>query len=96
MFKRRIQMKYKDNKLGRYRLGVEVQKVGTVMPSKYKGYCATCHYTIWPKEKMRYNGQSHHLDCYKAIKDETPRDLHPHYIKLLGQVNKKKLKEKIG
>lgn len=68
----------------------------TIMNSKFKGYCASCHYTIWQGEKIRYNGNAVHLDCKVSISDPTPRVIDQKWLSTLGNVNKKKLKEKIN
>lgn len=67
----------------------------STMVSKHKGYCTDCHFTIWIGERITFDGRAHHLDCKRAIKDETPRDLHPHWQKLFGKPNIKKLKNKV-
>lgn len=68
---------------------------GTIMNSRFNGFCAKCHYTIWKNEKIRYNGKATHLDCKKAIKDSTPRVLDNKYLSTVGKVNKKKLRESL-
>lgn len=68
-------MKYQEKKLGRPRAGVLSPAQGAVMPSKFQGYCATCHYTIWRNETIRFDGRATHLDCRWARKDGTPRRL---------------------
>lgn len=77
-----------EKKLGRMRKGV----MPSVIYSKYKGYCSRCHYTIWVNEKIGYDGKAYHLDCKKAILDNTPRILDKRYIKVIGDVDKKKVK----
>ena len=62
--------------------------------AKFRSYCATCHYTVWQNERVNYDGKSvTHLECFKALQDETPRILHPHYVNTLGRVDKDKLME---
>ncbi len=72
---------------------IEGNRVSNIK-SKFKGYCKDCHFTIWQGESIKYDGKSHHLDCIKAIKDKTPRTLHPHWEKMFGKPNIKKLKSK--
>jgi hypothetical protein len=45
----------------------------TIMKSKFIGFCSDCHYTIWQGEKIKYNGRAVHMDCVKALNDNTPR-----------------------
>jgi hypothetical protein len=60
--------------------------------ARYKGFCATCHYTIWQGERIWYDGRAKHLDCRRAILDNTPRVVDDKYIHILGKLNRKKMK----
>lgn len=70
-------------------------KPRTLMRSKYKGFCSKCHYTIWQNEQIWFNGTATHFDCLEALKDKSQRDIDWKYVKTLGKVNKKKLRETI-
>lgn len=61
--------------------------------AKYKGYCFKCHYTIWNNELIVLTGKVSHIDCMKALKDKTPRQLDNKYLGIYGQTNKKKMKK---
>lgn len=67
----------------------------TLMQARYKGYCATCHHTIWAGERITYNGQARHLDCIKALTDPTPRVMDKRYEAILGKVKKTKLRQMV-
>lgn len=60
--------------------------------AKFRSYCATCHYTVWQNERVNYDGTSvTHLDCVQALKDKTPRKLHPNFLNTWGEIKKHKL-----
>lgn len=60
-------MKYKDKKLGRYRVGV---LEGTTKPksmiAKYPGWCDSCFEYIKVGQKIMWagKGQTYHSTCY--------------------------------
>jgi hypothetical protein len=56
-----------------------------VMRSRYKGFCWTCHYTIWLNEQIKFDGRAKHLDCLGALHDDTPRQMDPHWMTALGK-----------
>lgn len=62
--------------------------------AKYKGFCSSCHHTIWKNETIRYDGQARHIDCLAAVTDKTPRMIDSKYLHLIGKLNKKKLRAK--
>ena len=68
---------------------------GTIMHSRIKGYCSTCRHSIWLNEKIIYDGKAHHLDCSKALVDETPRRLDPNYLSTFGKIKKSELAKMI-
>lgn len=77
-------------------LAKRTQERHTVIKSKFKGNCSTCHYTIWQGERIAYNGKPHHIDCKRALNDDTPRTLDPYYQRLIGKVSKKRLRKALG
>jgi hypothetical protein len=56
-----------------------------VIRSRYKGFCWTCHYTIWLSERIKFDGRAKHLDCVKALHDDTPRQMDPRWAAALGK-----------
>jgi len=69
----------------------------TIMYSRFKSYCCRCHYTIWKDERIGYEGRGKawHMDCKKAILDDTVRELDPKARKLFGPVKKSNLKDRL-
>jgi hypothetical protein len=65
----------------------------TNLRSKYKSYCWECHYTIWVNEEIKYNGKARHVDCARALMDNTPREIDSRYLGVYGKVNKNKLRK---
>lgn len=68
-----------------------MNKEYTIIPSKFKGYCFECYFTIWKNENIKFSGKARHIDCLKALKDETPRQLNPAFKKTMGKVTKNQM-----
>ncbi len=71
-------------------------KPSTVIRSRYKGFCWTCHYTIWLNERIRYDGRAKHLDCEVAMKDDTPRQMDPRWARAMGAPKKGRVAFRTG
>ena len=71
-------------------------KPSTVLRSRYKGFCWTCHYTIWLNERIRFDGRAKHLDCLVAIRDETPREMDPRWAHAMGAPKKGRVAFRTG
>ena len=61
------------------------------MLAKFKGYCFNCHFTIWKNERIKYSGKARHVNCYEALKDETPRSLNPKYVGADSKISRKQM-----
>lgn len=69
----------------------DTSETGTPINSRYKGYCGVCHFTIFKKEKIVFDGQPRHINCAEALQDTYRRELDPRYLNVYGELNKKKL-----
>jgi hypothetical protein len=65
-----------------------VPKPYRVMNARYKGFCWTCHYTIWLNERIKFDGRAKHLDCLAALHDDTPRVMDERWVAALGMPKK--------
>lgn len=55
------------------------------MQAKYKGFCSTCHLTIWKNEWITVvDKKITHRDCLKSVADKTPREFDPRWLSLPG------------
>lgn len=66
--------------------------MAATIKAKYKSYCKDCYHTIWKGERIKYDGQVHHLDCLKAIADPTPRQMNPQMKRTIGKVKKRRVR----